>query len=205
MPYAAALTDSHILGDIINAHESAEEKNYDQNREVTPALSRETAKHIRPLLGYFKNCKQHVDATMMTDDFPQPTIDYIKTCEGNATRVNEIFSGVVGSSNAMEQYRRVARGYLLEDLMKKMLENVIAMSNATQLAVLSGAELQELNESLGQLQAMPASLPESKSQYSFSNHGSGNQNINTSTGHQYNNTGSGNVFTGTIHGFSMTR
>ncbi|KAJ5822596.1 hypothetical protein N7447_004936 [Penicillium robsamsonii] len=204
MPFADP-AHSRILGDTINALENVERKSHEPNGGNAPVVFRETAKHIPSLLVYFEKCKQHLDATIMAEEFHRLTIGYLKTCERNASRVNEIFTGVVGSSNSAEQYRRVAQGDQLEDLMKKILENAIAMSSTTQLTAISGTEVHGLNQSLCEFQAMPASLPEVKPSYSFTNFGSGNQNLNTGTGHQYNNNGSGNMFTGAIQSFSMSR
>ncbi|KAJ5519339.1 hypothetical protein LT330_008716 [Penicillium expansum] len=194
-----------ILGDTINALKKAERNSGDPNLGNAPAIFRETAVRIPSLLTYFEKFKQHLDTTMMVEEFPRSAIRTMEICEENATRVNEIFSGVVGSSNAAAQYRKVARGDQLEDLMKKILTDAIEMSNITQLAVIRGAEVEELNKALRSFMAMPASLPENQSAYSFDNSGSGYQNINTSTGNQYNNTGPGNMFTGTIRGLKMSK
>ncbi|KAJ5972953.1 uncharacterized protein N7479_002871 [Penicillium vulpinum] len=198
-------THSRILAETINALEKAERNSLDPNGRDTPPIFRETAKHIPSLLAYFGKCKQQLNETMMTEELPQSTIDAMEICEGNATRVNEIFSGVVGSSNAVEQYRKVARGDQLEVLMKEILENAIKISEIRQLAVIRGVEVQKLSTALGRFTEMSASSPEVQSPYSFYNSGNGHQNINTSTGHQYNNSGPGNMFTGVIHGFQMSK
>ncbi|OQE16224.1 hypothetical protein PENFLA_c028G04597 [Penicillium flavigenum] len=198
-------THSLILGDTINALRKAERNSSDPNVGNTPAIFREAAKRIPSLLVYFEKCRQHLDATMTAEDLPQSAIQTMEICESNALRVNEIFSGVVGSSNAAEQYRRVARGDRLEDLMKEILTHAIQISNISQLAAIRGAEVDELGKALHTFVAMPASLPENKASYSFNNSGNGYHNINTSTGQQYNNTGAGNMFTGTIQGLQMSR
>ncbi|OQE92945.1 hypothetical protein PENNAL_c0006G05314 [Penicillium nalgiovense] len=198
-------TLSLILGDTINALKKAERNSGDPDVGNTPAIFHEAAKRIPSLLIYFEKCKQHLDATMTATDFPRSAIHTMEICERNALRVNEIFSGVVGSSNAAEQYRRVARGDRLEDLMKEILTHAIQISNISQLAAIRGAEVEELGKALRSFVAMPTSLPENKASYSFNNSGNGYQNINTSTGHQYNNTGAGNMFTGTIQGLQMSR
>ena len=198
-------TLSLILDQTINALRNAERNSSDQNVGNTPPIFREAAKRVPSLLVYFEKCKQHLDATMTAEELPQSAIHTMKICESNALRVNEIFSGVVGSSNAAEKYQRIARGDRLEDLMKEILTQAIQISNITQLAAIRGAEVEELDKALRSFMAMPASLPENKTSYSFNNSGNGYQNINTSTGHQYNNTGSGNMFTGTIQGLQISR
>ncbi|KAJ5252939.1 hypothetical protein N7489_003349 [Penicillium chrysogenum] len=198
-------TLSHILGDTINSLKKAERNSGDPNVGNIPAIFREAAKRIPSLLVYFEKCKHHLDANTTAEDLPRSAIRTMEICESNALRVNEIFSGVVGSSNAAEQYRRVARGDRLEDLMKEILTHAIRISNISQLAAIRGAEVEELGKALSSFVAMSASLPENKASYSFNNSGNGYQNINTSTGQQYNNTGAGNMFTGTIQGLRMSR
>lgn len=157
-------TLSLSLGHTINDLKKAESMSGQSDIKNAPAIFRETVKRIPSLLAYFENCKQYLDTTMvmaMGEELPPSAISIMKICEENAARVNEIFSAVVGSSNAAAQYRKVAQGARLEDLMKKILTNAIEMSNITQLAVISSVtEVGKLHRDLRSFMEMPASLPE---------------------------------------------
>ncbi|CRL21661.1 unnamed protein product [Penicillium camemberti] len=152
------------LGHTINDLKKAESMSGQTDIGNAPAIFRETIKRIPSLLAYFENCKQYLDTTTvmtMEEELPPSAISFLEICEDNAARVNEIFSAVVGSPNAAAQYRKVARGARLEDLMKKILTNAIEMSNTTQISVISSVtEVGKLHRDLRSFMEMPASLPE---------------------------------------------
>ncbi|CAI7671186.1 unnamed protein product [Penicillium discolor] len=151
-------TLSLSLGHTINDLKKAESMSGRSDIGNAPAIFRET---VKP---YFENCKQYLDTIMVmaiVEELHPSAISIMKICEENAARVNEIFSAVVGSSNAAAQYRKVAQGARLEDLMKKILTNAIEMSNITQLTVISSVtEVGKLHRDLRSFMEMPASLPQ---------------------------------------------
>lgn len=157
-------TLSLSLGHTINDLKKAESMSGQSDIGNAPAIFRETVKRIPSLLAYFENCKQYLDTIMVmaiVEELHPSAISIMKICEENAARVNEIFSAVVGCPNAGAQYRKVAQGARLEDLMKKILTNAIEMSNITQLTVISSVtEVGKLHRDLRSFMEMPASLPQ---------------------------------------------
>jgi hypothetical protein len=148
--------------------------------------------------------KDHVAA--IQNEFPfediRPTIE---GCKDKAVQLDEIFQQVIGSHDARQQYRKVASGCRLEDLMKGILEHEIELAASLPFKDVSNSKVDELKETLAKLEAIPISLPEEESSYSFRNEGNGWMNVNTGTGPQHNNNGTGNQFNAPIHGLQLAK
>ncbi|KAJ5718811.1 hypothetical protein N7488_004457 [Penicillium malachiteum] len=148
--------------------------------------------------------KDHVIATQIEASF-QDDRPAIEGCKDKATQLDEIFQQVIGRADARQQYRKVASGCRLEDVMKVILEHQIELAMIPTFKDVVSSKVDGLKEALAKVQEIPDSLPDEASSYSFRNEGNGWMNVNTGRGPQYNNNGTGNQFNGPIHGLQLPK
>lgn len=120
-------------------------------------------------------------------------------------QLDEIFQQVIRRHDAEQQYRRIASGYRLEDLIKGILEHQIELAASLPLKGVANSKVNKLKETLAKVQAIPILLSEEKASYLFRNEGNGWINVNTGTGPQHNNNGTGGQFNAPIHGLQLAK
>ncbi|KAJ5738168.1 hypothetical protein N7493_001323 [Penicillium malachiteum] len=169
-----------------------------------PSVFNEIAPCLPLVQGVCDICKNYV-AAFQNDVSIQDIRPTIDGCKDKAVKLDEIFQQVIGSTDARKKYREVASGCPLEDVMKVILEHEIELATTLPFKDVLGPKVDELKETLVKVQAIPVSLVDEKSSYSFRNEGDGWMNVNTGTGPQHNNNGSGNQFNGPIHGLQLPK
>lgn len=169
-----------------------------------PAVFNGAAEFISLVQNVSEICIGHITAIQDNNSL-QDVRPAIEGCTEKAAQLDEMFHHVIGASDAQEQYRMVAKGDRLEHVMKAILEHMTELATSSLFADVVGTKIDELKEALRKVKAIPDSLPEEESSYSFYNSGSGWMNVNTGTAPQNNNNSSGYQFNGPIHGFQSPK
>jgi protoheme ferro-lyase len=177
-----------------------------KDAEDLPKVFHEVTRHIPLVQNHFTTFKEHIVRSKPNEESIQAASALVKVCRDKAKRLEEIFDEVISSSDPAKegQYRKFAKGDRLEDLMKVILRNVILLAEEPLFADVTSSQVDDLKKALSEMAAIPASLPEDETSYSFHNSGNGWMNVNTGTAPQNNNNNSsGYQFNGAIHSFHL--
>ncbi|KAJ5743752.1 hypothetical protein N7533_008622 [Penicillium manginii] len=205
MPCPNRTQIKNSLGDVIHTLSKTEETHESPAKNLPPVFGN-TAAHIPLVQAVFASCKNHVKTWSSQDDESAEDVSRILIqCNKKVTRLDEIFQNVTDSSDAVQQYSRVAHGVGLEVLMRDILSNTIELARSPVFATapVLRSQIEELQEALRKVHMIPSSLP--KASHQFHNSGSGSMNVNTGGGSQNNNTGKGFQFNGPVNGLNIAR
>lgn len=193
------------LSDAIHTLSKTEESHENPTEDLPPVFGNISA-HIPLVQAVFTSCKNHIKTWSAQDEQSTNEVGRILVqCNEKVTRLDDIFQSVIDSSDAVQQYPRVAQGIGLEILMRDILQNAIELARSPLFAKANeiGSQIEELGEALRQINMIPSSLP--KVSHKFHNSGSGSMHVNTGSGSQNNNTGKGFQFNGPVNGLNIAR
>lgn len=123
----------------------------------------------------------------------------LEACNEKAETLGKILEKVIPPDNVthVERYwkamRALGKGNQVESLMTGILDDLHMLASNRGMKTATAAHIEQISKAIGELEAIPASVPDDvfTDTYTNINNGPGPQNIHQGIGDQHNNTNSG--------------
>ena len=166
-----------------------------------PQAFREVARRLPIVRTTLNSAQQNTDGQNIDGSSYEALLQVAKACEEKAKKLDILFHQACpphGASDIERYYKAVksmGRGHKVEDLMKRILEDVQLLACERGLRTATGVQQEQLFQAIKDISALPPSVPEPKykeTTLAASNFGPGAQNIAQGDQHiarQYNSAG----------------
>lgn len=171
-----------------------------KDAEDLPSAFHEVGQRLPLVQRALRTAEEHMVRVNISKDSYREMKLPAEECKTKAKRLEDIFKKVAspGKASTYENYRKAVRqggkGYLIEVLMKELMQEVCLLAENGAIKTAMEAQVKELLNAVAELETIAPSVPDEEPSTNFIHYGSGHQLILTGEGSQFNNTGSGTQY-----------
>ena len=169
---------------------------YDSARDAQglPQAFREVAERLPIIRTTLASAQQSIDDQSLDEGAYEGVLQLAEACKEKAEKLDSIFHQACPSQGAsdLERYYKavkiLGKGHKVEDLMRRMLEDVQLLACERGLRTATGVQQEQVLQAIQDISILPPSVPQEvlqETSYAASNYGLGTQHIAQGDASQY--------------------